>query len=185
MRRKNPFSSCSNFYTGKEHGAERAVNQGENVLLQLVSQFVNSGRTICADNFFTTYNGCIRLMRSGLSYVGTCRSNKRYIPEEFKKNKNRHPCSSVFGFNEANVAIVSYVPKKNRNVILMSTVHYDSNIPALLRNGKENEARKPEAILFYNEHKSGVDSMDQKLARYSSKRRTNRWPLAFFTIWLT
>lgn len=40
--------------------------------------------------------------------------------------------------------------------------------------------KKPEMILFYNKTKAGVDSMDQKCSRYTTQRRTCRWPLAFF-----
>lgn len=32
----------------------------------------------------------------------------------------------------------------------------------------------------YNEFKCGVDVMDQMVTKYSCKRRTRRWPLAFF-----
>ncbi|XP_039967527.1 uncharacterized protein LOC120779395, partial [Bactrocera tryoni] len=40
--------------------------------------------------------------------------------------------------------------------------------------------KKPLLILDYNKTKGGVDSMDMCLSEYSTKRRTNRWPLAFF-----
>lgn len=33
---------------------------------------------------------------------------------------------------------------------------------------------------YYNKTKIGVDTMDQMLTRYTTHRRTNRWPLAFF-----
>jgi hypothetical protein len=42
------------------------------------------------------------------------------------------------------------------------------------------EAKKPEIILYYNSTKAGVDQMDQMLSKYTTKRRTSRWPLAFF-----
>lgn len=52
-------------------------------------------------------------------------------------------------------------------------MHYDAIISELLH-------RKPEMILFYNMTKAGVDTMDQMCMRYSTQRRTCRWPLAFF-----
>lgn len=39
---------------------------------------------------------------------------------------------------------------------------------------------KPEIIMDYNKYKGGVDTMDKMLTEYSTKRRTLRWPLAFF-----
>lgn len=35
-------------------------------------------------------------------------------------------------------------------------------------------------IAWYNLTKGGVDSMDEKCAKYSCSRRTRRWPLAIF-----
>lgn len=44
-------------------------------------------------------------------------------------------------------------------------------------------SNKPEIITLYNHTKGGVDSLDQKIANYSSSRGTRRWPMAiFFTI---
>lgn len=40
--------------------------------------------------------------------------------------------------------------------------------------------QKPEAILFYNANKSGVDCMDQMVTHFTTKRPTKRWTLAFF-----
>lgn len=35
-------------------------------------------------------------------------------------------------------------------------------------------------MLDYNKYKGGVDTMDQCLAHFTTKRKTRRWPLAFF-----
>ncbi|OWA54338.1 hypothetical protein BV898_18746 [Hypsibius exemplaris] len=40
--------------------------------------------------------------------------------------------------------------------------------------------KKPEIIKVYNATKSGVDTMDQLVGTYSVRRKTNRWPMAFF-----
>lgn len=39
---------------------------------------------------------------------------------------------------------------------------------------------KPQIILEYNKTKSGVDTVDQKCASYTTQRITRRWPLALF-----
>lgn len=65
-----------------------------------------------------------------------------------------------------------YVPKKNKAVNLLSTVHYTKEC--------QTEAKKPEAIMFYNANKVGVDCMDQMITHFSTKRPTRRWAYAFF-----
>lgn len=39
---------------------------------------------------------------------------------------------------------------------------------------------KPTIILDYNATKGGVDTVDQKCANYTTKRKTRRWPLTIF-----
>ena len=81
-------------------------------LLQLTNRYSNSGRTIVADNFFTTWESSKRLANLGLAYVGIIRSNEIFLPEEMRKNASRPVLSSLFGFHESLVSICSYVPKK-------------------------------------------------------------------------
>ncbi len=52
---------------------------------------------------------------------------------------------------------MSYCAKKNKNVLLMSTVHKEATI-------SEREDRKPQMILDYNKTKSGVDTLDKVFA---------------------
>ena len=45
---------------------------------------------------------------------------------------------------------------------------------------EETVTAKPNIIKYYNQTKGGVDNMDKLLSKYSTKRRTNRWPLSLF-----
>lgn len=89
-----------------------------------------------------------------------------------KKTPSRPVQTSLFGFHEQLVSICSYVPKTNKSVNLISTVHYSKIC--------KGEAQKPEAILFYNQNKAGVDTMDQMATHFSTKRPSKRWTFAFF-----
>lgn len=161
-------------YSGRQEGDLREVNQGQRVVLELVRKYERSGRTIYADNFFTTLELSLNLMAKELAFVGTVRSNKPFVPPEFLKHKSREVFSTVFGFFMGDVSLCSYVPKKNKSVLLLSTVHYTNKID------DANAKNKPMAILDYNANKCGVDTMDQMLGTYTCKRSTKRWPLALF-----
>lgn len=70
---------------------------------------------------------------------------------------------------------MSYVPKEHKAVIMVSSMHHGAM--------DDPDTGKPEIIALYNNTKGGDDSLDQKIANYSSSRRTRRWPMAvFFTI---
>lgn len=104
--------------------------------------------------------------------VGTIRKNKSELPPQLLTTKNRPVKSSKFVYT-ADTSLVSYVPKKGKNVVLMSTLHRDGRIC-----GQEHQ--KPEIIMDYNATKGGVDNMDKLVTAYSCKRRTLRWPLVIF-----
>lgn len=168
---ENGFPLKGIIYTGKI-GNTRDVNQGERVVKELAIAYKGSGRNISMDRFFTTLPLAKFLLTWNLTVVGTLKKNKPYIPQEMKASKTRGLLSTVFGFHEK-VTMCSYVPKKNKAVILLSTMHDDDTISDAIH-------QKPEMILFYNKTKAGVDTMDQMCSRYTSQRRTCRWPLAFF-----
>ncbi|CAK1590221.1 unnamed protein product [Parnassius mnemosyne] len=84
--------------------------------------------------------------------VGTVRKDKREVPREFRVARGSPLCSSKFEFHPP-CTLVSYVPKPNKVVILMSTMHNDAIIDA-----DSGDSRKPEVITYYNRTKNGVDS---------------------------
>lgn len=65
--------------------------------------------------------------------------------------------------------------KKNKNVILVSSMHESDDIDA-----ESGDRRKPEVITFYNMTKGGVDVVDKMKSEYTVARIGNRWPLALF-----
>ena len=70
--------------------------------------------------------------------------------------------------------MVSYVPKKNKAVVPLSTMHHDEFID-------EDDAKKRlEIIKFHNQTKIDVDLVDQMVQTYTCKRQTLRWPLVLF-----
>lgn len=122
--------------------------------------------------FFTSHKLGQELLKRKLSMVGTIRKNKSELPAQLLTMKNRSVKSSKFVYT-ADTSLVSYVSKKGKNVVLMSTLHRDGRIC-------DQEHQKPEVIMDYNATKGGVDNMDKLVKAYSCKRRTLRWPLVIF-----
>jgi len=69
---------------------------------------------------------------------------------------------------------VSFVPKRKKAVILVSSMH-DSGV-------MDEATKKPEIILDYNMTKGGMDTCDKMCALYSVLHVTRRWRLAVFYI---
>lgn len=164
-------------YTGK--GSDGVGLSSEEKKLLIPSQSVirlarpieGSCRNITADNYFSSIEVVNELKERKLTYVGTLKKNKREIPLEFLPQKNRREGSSEYGFTK-DMTLVSYVPKKNKAVVLISSMHHCKST--------DSETGKPEIISFYNQTKGGVDGLDQKCMTFSTSRRTCRWPMAIF-----
>lgn len=154
-------------YTGKEPGGKPEKNQGMRVVSDLTYEY--RGHNVTCDNFFTSYNLGQLLLKRNITMLGTIRKNKPELPKNMTNNEVH---SSSFYFTK-DTTIVNYVPKKNKNVLLMSTMHHDQTI-------SNRPDKKPKIILDYNACKGAVDTLDQLLNTYTCKRKTNRWPMIVF-----
>jgi len=100
--------------------------------------------------------------------VGTLRKNKPEIPPSFTRFVPSMTSRFVYSNN---ATLVSYCPKKNKVVMLLSSLH---------KNWKIDESTgKPEIVMFYNSTKGGTDTFDQLCKSYTTARITNRWPMRF------
>nr|XP_004208062.2 piggyBac transposable element-derived protein 4-like [Hydra vulgaris] len=147
-------SYCINLqpYIGRVNGV-RDVGQGTRVVLELTDHLNGSGRHITAENFFTNIHLARALLGRKMTYTGTIKKNKGEIPKKLLPAIHRPVYSSIFSFQNDST-IFSYVPKKNKAVILLSTFQYSNDIVM-----DHNE--KPCIILDYNKYKGGVDTLDQ------------------------
>lgn len=174
---KSSFLYNAYMYTGAGSDGQGLSNQEQLLmkptqsLVKLCKPVENSNKNITADNYFSSIEAVEELAKRGLTYVGTMRKDKLIIPKEFLADTKRPSGSALYGFN-SNTTLVSFVPKKNRAVVLVSTMHHSAEMNL--------QKKKPEIICFYNETKCGVDLLDMRCAIYSSNKRTRRWPLAVF-----
>ena len=112
-------------YLGTDHGAVRTTNLGKKVVLDLTER-LDVGRTVITDNFYTSLELLRNLRDRNLGLIGTVRKNRRELPPEFTSKKSEAG-SSVFAFN-ADATLVSYAPKKNKRVVLVSSEHSQEEI---------------------------------------------------------
>lgn len=127
--------------TGKLPGGTSEKNQGRYVVLEMSES--QQGRNIMCDNFFTSYRLGDDHQKRKLTMLGTISR-----PLHF----------SIFAFTEK-ATVVSYFPKWNTNVLILSTMHTDASL-------RTREDKKPEIILDYNSTKGVVDNLDKVTAMY-------------------
>ena len=159
-------------YAGKE-GDQVHRNLGQDIVLRLLEPYYETGRDVCTDNFFTSYNLAKLLLEKSLTIFGTIRNHRREIPHSL--NNRMELYSSTFLYNhDDGVCLVAYQAKRNKKpVVLLSSTHTNSSVTA-------DECKKPLMILDYNQRKGGVDMFDENLEEFSCRRKTVKWPLLFF-----
>ncbi|XP_051566193.1 piggyBac transposable element-derived protein 4-like isoform X2 [Myxocyprinus asiaticus] len=152
------------------HTGKLEKNQGMRVVLDVTDGL--RGHNVTCDNFFTSYELSQQLLKRKITMVGTVRKNKPELHPALLATRGREAFSSKFAFTPI-TTLVSYLPKRNKNVVLLSTLHKTAEI-------SDCEDRKPAIILDYNHNKGGVDNLDKVIGNYSCRRMTARWPLVIF-----
>ncbi|KAF7235524.1 PiggyBac transposable element-derived protein 4 [Varanus komodoensis] len=158
-------------YLGKRPGAPREAQLGFSVVTRVVEPYFHTGRNVVGSTFFTSIELAEELISKDLTYVGTLKRNKPYIPPEMQPHPCRKPLSSLFAF-DGDYTLVSYVPKKGKAVLLLSSMHHATKV--------HGEFKKPDILSHYNATKSGVHTLDHLVRNYTCKRKINRWPMVLF-----
>ena len=153
------------------------MGQGARVVLEMTDHLKGTGRNCTGDNFFTSLTLSRALLSHKMTFLGTVRKNKQFIPPALKNTKNRAELSSVFAF-EKDHSLVSYLPKKNGNIFLLSSQH---KLPEV---DTSDSRKKPLSILEYNHTKGAVDTLDKLVRTYSCVRKSRRWPVVLFNNFL-
>lgn len=160
-------------YLGKDETRPSAIPLSEFVVLKLTEPFIGCGRNITTDNFFTSTSLATKLLSKRTTLVGTIRANKRELPKPAKEKKDKMARFSTQLYKSNNCTLTIYKSKPNKKVLLLSSKHKYVKI-------EETGKFIPETIAFYNHTKFGVDMTDQMARKYSTKSKSNRWPVQVF-----
>ena len=152
---KSSYAWKMQVYTRKPSGGRPEWRQGLRVVLDVTEGL--RGRNVTCDNNFTSYELARQLLERKIAVVGTVQNNEPGLLAV----KGREVFSSQFLFTPT-ATLVSYIPKKNRNVV-------ETDVSDL-------EDKKPVIVLDYNRNKGGVDNLDKVIGTYSCRWMAARWP---------
>lgn len=81
----NSYPLKGEIYVGKQPNEMAQSNLSSKIVHRLSAKYINKGRTITMDNFFTSCDLAEQLLDKQTTMVGTIRSNKPDIPPQFTK----------------------------------------------------------------------------------------------------
>lgn len=71
-------------YIGKDKSNDSNLSASESVVIKLVKDLLDEGRTLYTDNFYTSVPLARTLLSRNTHVVSTIRKNRKYIPDEVK-----------------------------------------------------------------------------------------------------
>lgn len=170
------YTSNIEVYVGKQPpGPYNVSNTAKDIAIRMITPVSGTGRHLTVDNWYGSIQLAKELLNEHrITLVSTLRKNKKEIPLLFNDPKGRTPCSSLFAYQK-DCTLLSYVPRRNKVVLLVSTFHHTDEIDP-----DSGDKSKPYLLTCYNKNKGGVDTVDQMKSAYTVARRSNRWPLTIF-----
>ena len=171
----------------------REVGIAKKVCESLAVNLLKEGRTLFVDNFYTSYELARSFLEQQTHVVGTLRSNKKGIPKEIMQAKLKKG-EMVSCEDENGIVVLKWID--TRDVRMLSTLHKpvltvvggdrdqdsqnssdeDDNAPSTSSRRRSRRRKlKPEAVIAYNQGKTGIDFSDQMASYATTLRKGVKW----------
>ena len=116
---------------------EESSSISEATVRKLVRPYINQGRCITGDNYFSSLDLCNFLLTQKTTYVGTLRNNRREVPAEAKSTDGRQRGDTKH-FYSNKICLCSFLDKGKKPVLLLSSLHSHSRNLSNSTSGKSD-----------------------------------------------
>jgi len=123
---------------------ENGLGLATNVVLKLAEPYLDAGRTLTTDNFYTRLPLARALLRQKTHLVGTLRDNRKGLPENVRKNKLSKG-DIVSRHSKDGIVVLKWHDK--RDVFMLTTQHTDAIVATGKKDRQGNDITKPEAVI--------------------------------------
>jgi hypothetical protein len=167
-------------YTGAKDGKKDTTS----VVMELMEGYLDKNHVVVMDNFFTSVPLFTDLLNRSTYACGTIRSNRKYLPEEFKKEQKLDSGQSKFWQSDNFVATLW---QDKRPVRFLSTCCEAEGNDTVERKRKRQERvilNCPPAAKLYTLKMGGVDRSDRMVRTYSVSRASKKWWFRLFYYFL-
>ena len=175
-------------YTGREtledaRSEYEAQPQAARVVLHLVDPYLDQGRHVFTDRYYSSIPLAHALHARTTSFTGTVNKNRTDLPDEIR-GRFRLGDGEVMAFRTEHLLALTWrAEKKTKPVIMLSTNSSAGTVTLPSRRTSAEAAVKPVVVHTYNQHMNGVDIADQHSTYYSFLRKTVKWWRKLF-FWL-
>jgi hypothetical protein len=146
------------------------------VVLSLVAPYVHRNHILYLDRYFTSPALLDELLHRGIRCCGTVRKNRRDLPKDLLSTASQLQDTEYTYRQRGELGALVW---KDRRLVYLLTTHTSpcstSTVQRRSNDGTSIERSVPTAVADYNQHKGGVDTVDQLHASYSIGRKSKKW----------
>ena len=170
------------FYTGKRKASPRGATF--DVVEGLIAPYLDCGRTLYVDNYYTSPILFTYLKEHGTLACGTMRANRQRGPPKEMQPKLKKGDKTITALTDGTLNYLHFMDRKE--VRILTTAHAGDTMVT----GKTNPVTKEpivklSAVNYYNKAMGAVDRSDQMVTCNAFKRRTLKWwKKAFFHLYM-
>jgi len=165
---KEAYTIGFRIYAGKE--ATPGLEISTKIVTEMTHEYLNFGRTVYTDNWYTSVNLAHQLLDGNTHLVGTLRNNRKQNPKDVTSKKLK---KGDFIAQQSDRGIVVMKWKDKRDVLVLSTKHKDTMVQTQNKFGQN--ILKPQIVIDYNKGKSLVDVCDLRSSYHNPLRRSLKW----------
>ncbi|XP_060874821.1 piggyBac transposable element-derived protein 4-like [Metopolophium dirhodum] len=158
---KNGYTHDLQVYAGKNQVDGKGL--ALRVVMELIRPYLNVGRTVVTDNFYTSMPLARELLKNNTHLVGTLRTNRVKLPEVLKTKLKK---GQIIGKESTDGVVVAKWHDK-RDVAMLSTKHGIEMIDTGKKN-RNDEPQKQKRCLHCYSHKTTV--LGSKSAALATKK---------------
>ena len=149
--------------------------QPARIVLTLSNDYLDEGRTIFTDRYYTNIPLVQTLELRQTSFTGTCVSNRKEIPQNFRQKNFRLADGEVRAYRSGHLLALAWRAPSKRKGIIMLTSKESAQQASVTSRATGRTAVKPVVVDKYNQSMNGVNLADQYTVYYSFVRRSKKW----------
>ena len=165
----------SNFkiYTGQDRdGSEDPASTA--VVMHLMDSLLDKGYNVYLDNWYSSPDLFVKLMKRNTNACGTVRLNRKNMPADIL-NESRKKGDVSHRSSTTNPGLLVLIWKDKKDVKMLSTMHSSEMKETGKQDRSGNKISKPVCVIDYNHGMGGVDRSDQLAATCRSTRKSIKW----------
>ncbi|KAG8234010.1 hypothetical protein J437_LFUL013928 [Ladona fulva] len=147
-----------------------AISYTHQVVQTLMAGLLDEGRTLYTDNHYSSVMLAEDLLKNKTYVFGTLQQNRRGNPQDVCMKKLKK--EEVFSMENSSGVRVMKWQDKRPILMIASNPDIKDTVVSLRKRGIEQEVKH---VLEYIKAKKGVDVSDQKMAYYTTLRRSMKW----------